>query len=217
MNFVLDAVPKGCYAIALPPVRTTPVHKQTMNIINVGYDSTNYFLLEIKNGKLLVDNGWPGTLPKFLSVLKRKDVSPDEIKYLLVTHFHPDHSGLTQELKNLGASLLLMESQVNFTASMEELYKAKKLPYLPIAPDKNINLTFTDSREFLATLGLNGEIIPTPGHSDDSVTLILDEGFAFTGDLLYRSVLSEDDLTSHQSWDKIYQHKITRLFPAHGG
>ena len=188
-----------------------------MNILNVGYDSTNYYLLEIKGGKLLIDNGWPGTLPKFLSVLKRKDVSPEEIKYLLVTHFHPDHSGLTQELKNLGASLILMESQVNITGSMNELYESKKLPYLPISPEKIINLKFADSREFLAKLGLDGEIIPTPGHSDDSVTLILDEGFAFTGDLPPRCVLPEDDLTSRQSWDRIYQRKITRLFPAHGG
>ena len=165
---------------------------------------------------LLVDNGWPGTLPKFLSVLKRKDVSPDEIKYLLVTHFYPDHSGLTQELKNTGTSLILLESQVDFTGSMEELYQSKGIPYLPIETEKNIVLKFTESREFLANLGLDGEIIPTLGHSDDSVTLILDEGFALTGDLPHRLVLPDDDLTSQQSWDKIYQHKITRIFPAHG-
>jgi len=187
-----------------------------MNILNVGYDSTNYYLLVIKGGKLLVDNGWPGTLPKFLSVLKRKDVSPNEIKYLLVTHFHPDHSGLTQELKNMGASLILMETQVNFIAAMEDLYKAKKLPYHPITPEKVTILKFSDSRKFFATLDLEGEIISTPGHSDDSITLILDEGFAFTGDLPHRFVLPEDDQTSRQSWDRIYQHKITRLFPAHG-
>jgi len=187
-----------------------------MNILNVGYDSTNYYLLDIKGGKLLVDNGWPGTLPKFLSVLKRKDVSPDEIKYLLVTHFHPDHSGLTQELKNMGACLILMESQVNFIAAMDDLYKAKKLPYLPITPEKTTILKFADSRKFLATLDLEGDIISTPGHSDDSISLILDEGFAFTGDLPHRFVLPEDDQTSKQSWDNIYQHKITRHFPAYG-
>jgi len=160
-----------------------------MNILNVGYDSTNYYLLEINNGMLLVDNGWPGTLPKFLSVLKRKDVSPDEVKYLLVTHFHPDHSGLTQELKNMGASLILPESQVDFTGSMDELYKSKGLPYFSIKPEKNIFIEFAESRAYLASLGLDGEIIPTPGHSADSVTLILDEGFAFTGDLPHRFML----------------------------
>ena len=188
-----------------------------MNILNVGYDSTNYYLLEAKDGKLLVDCGWPGTLPKFLSVLKRKDVSPAEIKYLLITHFHSDHSGLTQDLKNLGAALILPESQVGYTSSMDELYTAKKLPFLPITQEKNILLKFSDSRKFLDSLGLNGEILPTPGHSDDSVTLLLDEGYAFTGDLPPRFMLPAGDITCRQSWDRIYQHNITRIFPGHGG
>ena len=188
-----------------------------MNILNVGYDSTNYYLLEINNGMLLVDNGWPGTLPKFLAVLKRKDVSPDRVKYLLVTHFHPDHSGLTQELKNMGASLILPESQVSFTGSMDELYRSKGLPYHPLTPENNILLNFTESRAYLGALGLEGEIIPTPGHSADSVTLILDVGYAFTGDLPHRFLLPDDDLTSRQSWDRIHQHKVKSIFPGHGG
>ena len=121
----------------------------------------NYYLLDINDGNLLVDNGWPGTMPKFLSVLKRKDISPDDIKYLLVTHFHPDHSGLTQELKNLSARLILLENQVDFTASMDELYEKKKLSYLSITPENNINLKFAESRKFLASLGLEGEIVLT--------------------------------------------------------
>ena len=78
-----------------------------MNIINVGYDSTNYYLLEAKNGKLLIDCGWPGTLPKFMAELKHKGVSVGEIKHLLITHFHPDHAGIAQELKKLGIKLVL--------------------------------------------------------------------------------------------------------------
>jgi hypothetical protein len=46
-----------------------------MNILNVGYDSTNYYLIECKVGKLMVDCGWPGTLPKFTAELKRKGIS----------------------------------------------------------------------------------------------------------------------------------------------
>ena len=188
-----------------------------MNILNVGYDSTNYYLIDTQGGKLQVDCGWPGTLRKFLAVLARKGVSPEEIKYLLVTHFHPDHSGLAQDLKNLGASLILLESQVNYTAAMDGLYESKLLPYLPVIPEKNIVLKFDESRAFLAKLGLEGEVIPTPGHSVDSVTLILDEGLAFTGDLPQRFLIPDEDTTNRESWDRIYQYKITRIFPGHGG
>lgn len=187
-----------------------------MNIVNVGYDSTNYYLLEAKNGKLLIDCGWPGTLPKFMAELKRKGVSVKEIKYLLITHFHPDHAGITQELKKLGIRLILLESQVSFIAPFADFFKGKNLPYVEITQNDNLVLKFEDSRKFLASIGLNGEIISTPGHSDDSVTLILDEGFAFTGDLHPLIMVSEEDHITQQSWDKIYQHKITRIFPAHG-
>lgn len=187
-----------------------------MNIVNVGYDSTNYYILDSKGGNLLVDCGWPGTLPKFKAELKRKGISIGEINYLLVTHFHPDHAGLTQELKNLGIKLILLESQVDLVAPFADYFKGKNLPYVEITQNDNLVLKFEESREFLSRIGIEGKILSTPGHSEDSVTLILDEGFAFTGDL-HPSFMNIEDTRTRESWDKIYQHKITRVFPGHGG
>lgn len=187
-----------------------------MNIVNVGYNSTNYYLLEAKNGKLLIDCGWPGTLPKFLVELKRKGVSVSEIKHLLITHFHPDHAGITQELKKLGSKLVLLESQVDFITPFADFFKGKNLPYVEITQNDNLILKFEDSRKFLAGIGIEGEIIPTPGHSDDSVTLILDEGLAFVGDLHPLFMAAEEDHVTRGSWDRIYQYKVTKILPAHG-
>jgi glyoxylase-like metal-dependent hydrolase (beta-lactamase superfamily II) len=169
-----------------------------MNIVNVGYDSTNYYALDIHKGKLLVDCGWPGTLPKLTAELKRKGISPGEIRYLVVSHFHPDHAGIAQEIKDLGAKLILMESQPPFITPMEQIFRRKELAYREIQPEGNLPLKFADSRSFLQTLGLDGEIISTPGHSDDSLTLLLDDGSAFTG-------------------DRLEKHSLRRVYPAHGG
>ncbi len=186
-----------------------------MNIVNVGYQSTNYYAIDIKQGKLLIDCGWPGTLPQFIKVLQRKSMALNELKYLLVTHFHPDHAGLVQDLKNQRVKLILPECQKDFITPFAEHFKGKSFPYMEIRQDDNVNLKLEDSRAFLAGIGLNGEIIHTPGHSDDSVTLILEEGFAFTGDL-HPSFMNSDDVTTRASWDKIYQHKVSRIFPGHG-
>lgn len=186
-----------------------------MKIVNVGYASTNYYAIDIKNGKLLVDCGWPGTLPQFTRVLQRKDISLGEIKYLLVTHFHPDHAGLVQEIKNQGTKFILPECQASFVGSFADHFKGKPLPYVEIKQEDNILLKVEDSRTFLARLGLSGEILHTPGHSDDSVTLILDEGYAFTGDL-HPAFMNIEDPKTRASWDKIRQFKITRIFPGHG-
>ncbi len=186
-----------------------------MNIINVGYASTNYYAIDIKNGKLLVDCGWPGTLPQFLKVLQRKDIPLNEMKYLLVTHFHPDHAGLVQELKNRGLKFILPDCQAPFVGSLADYFKGKPLPYVEIKQDDNITLKLEESRSFLTRLGLSGEILHTPGHSDDSVTLILDEGYAFTGDL-HPALMNIDDTNTRASWDKIGQFKISRILPGHG-
>lgn len=69
-----------------------------MNIVTLSYDST--------------DIGWAGTLPKLLHLLKQRQINPKEIKYLVVTHFHPDHAGLAQDLKGLGATLVVHACQV---------------------------------------------------------------------------------------------------------
>ncbi|SRR6266508_5694520 len=186
-----------------------------MNVVNVGYASTNYYAIDIKNGKLLVDCGWPGTFLQFTKELKRKGISLKEIEYLLVTHFHPDHAGLTQELKNQGTKFILPDCQVDFVPPFAEYFKEKSLPYVEIKQNDNLILKLEDSRKFLANIGLNGEILHTPGHSDHSITLVLDEGFAFTGDL-HPSFMNTEDVKTRESWDKIYQHKITRIFPGHG-
>lgn len=187
-----------------------------MNIVNVGYQSTNYYAIDMKGGKLLVDCGWPGTLPQFTKVLKQKGITLQEFRYLLVTHFHPDHAGLVQEIKNQGAKFILPECQKDFIALFAETFKGKSLPYIEIKQNDNLLLKLEDSRKFLTGIGLSGEILHTPGHSDDGVTLILDEGLAFTGDL-HPSFVNTEDVTTRRSWDKIYQHPIKKIFPGHGG
>ncbi len=185
-----------------------------VNIVNVGYHSTNYYALDVEGGKLLVDCGWPDTMPQFAAEMKRKDISPAQIKYILATHFHPDHAGLVEEFKKLGAKLILLENQMD---ALEPAAPNIVSSFVKTSGENNILLKFTESRVFLASLGLSGEIIPTPGHSPDSITLILDEGYAFTGDLPPRFVVREDDAVTKASWERIDAHGIKQIFPAHGG
>jgi endoribonuclease LACTB2 len=186
-----------------------------MNIVNVGYASSNYYAIDIYKGKLLLDCGWPGTLPQFKKVLQRKGIELSEIKYLLVTHFHPDHAGAVQELKNQGIKFILPECQADFVGSFSEQFKGKSFPYVAIRQNDNLLLKLEESRRFLSGLGLGGEVLHTPGHSDDSVTLFLDEGYAFTGDL-HPAFMKVDDARTRESWDKIQQLEIRKIFPGHG-
>ena len=93
---------------------------EPVNIVNVGYKSTNYFAIGSTGTPLLVDCGWPGTMPLLLANLKRADIALSALKYLLVTHFHPDHAGLAQELKQAGLTLLVFEGQEPFIAPLKQ-------------------------------------------------------------------------------------------------
>ncbi|HEV8411326.1 MAG TPA: MBL fold metallo-hydrolase [Gemmatimonadaceae bacterium] len=189
-----------------------------MNIVNVGYDSTNYYVIGAGNNRLLVDVGWPGTLGKLLANLKRKGIATGEIKYLLATHYHPDHAGLVQEVKNSFKSvrLIVVEGQRDFIGGLKQWMKPE-MHYVDIDLRDSTSVTLAESRAFLAKLGLAGEIIATPGHSDDSVTLILDSGDAFTGDL--QGVSRADELEVEAvtaSWEKIRAKGAKMIHPGHG-
>jgi endoribonuclease LACTB2 len=187
-----------------------------VNIVNVGYDSTNYYVLAQKDVRLLVDVGMPGTLPKLIVNLKRKDIALQAIGYLLCTHYHPDHAGIAQEVKAQGVRLILLEPQLGAVSFMQSYMKADS-PYVPVTLPDNLHLSITESRGFLQKLGLDGEIIHTPGHSDDSVSLVLDEGIAFTGDLTHPAIVdpATNDLVI-RSWNHIRALHATRIYSGHG-
>jgi len=186
-----------------------------LNIVNVGYDSTNYYVIETDEAKLLIDVGWPGTLPKLLHVLKSIGIPLSDITHLLVTHYHPDHAGLAQELKRRGVKLIVLENQVAAIPALRQ-YMKPDYNYVDIAPNDNIHVQTNESRLFLRHLGIDGEIIITPGHTDDSITLILDTGAAFTGDLPPASVAEYLAPAVQQSWERIRAHNVHVAYPGHG-
>lgn len=187
-----------------------------MNIVNVGYDSTNYYVIGSGKNRLLVDAGWPGTMGKLLAMLKRKGIAVEEVRYLLATHYHPDHAGLIQEVKSKGVRLMVMEGQREFIPALKQWMKPE-MKYVDIDLRDNTDVTLAESRAFLGKLGIAGEIIATPGHSDDSVTLILDSGDAFTGDLQGVTRADEKDVaTVTRSWEKIRAMGTTMIHPGHG-
>ncbi|NTU82147.1 MAG: MBL fold metallo-hydrolase [Chloroflexales bacterium] len=184
-----------------------------LNIVNVGYDSTNYYVIETTTTKLLVDVGFPGTLPKLNHALKRTGIALTAITYLLVSHYHPDHAGLAQELKQQGVKLIVLEPQVAAIPQLKR-YMKPQYHYQEIRLDDNVTISLSQSRAFLRGIGIDGEIISTPGHSDDSVTLVLDAGLAFTGDLPPPKMATDETL--QRSWDAIRAHKVRTIYPGHG-
>jgi ribonuclease/clavin/mitogillin len=186
-----------------------------MNILPLNYLSTNYYLLGAGNSRLLVDAGWPGTLGKFLHILRARNVRPEEISWFVVTHFHPDHAGLTQELKEMGLKLIVLEQQLPGIPLLKQWIKPGTA-YKEILSSENVIISAAGSRAFLSNIGIAGQLVPTPGHSDDSITLVLDSGEAFTGDLPFIAVPEKDQQAVHDSWGLLRSLGVKKIYPGHG-
>jgi glyoxylase-like metal-dependent hydrolase (beta-lactamase superfamily II) len=148
--------------------------------------------------------------------LRRMGVPLDEIRYGLATHYHIDHAGLAQELKQAGVPLLVLDVQVSAIPMMKTWTKPQD-QYVDITLHDNVTISFTESRSVLERIGIAGEIVHTPGHSDDSVSLLLDNGSVFTGDLTHPAFVRESDAAvASTSWNLLREHGATRVYPAHG-
>jgi len=186
-------------------------------IVNVGYRSTNYWVVSAGRSRLLIDLGYPGTMGTMLANLKRMGVPLQEIRYGLATHYHIDHAGLAQEFKQAGVPLLVLETQVDAIADMRRWTKPQDR-FVDIALDDNVVISFVEGRALLEQIGIAGTIVPTPGHSSDSVSVVLDDGSAFTGDLPPRTHAEYGEAGSmvNASWQLLQQLGASRVFPAHG-
>ncbi len=183
-------------------------------IVNVGYRSTNYWVVSAGSSRLLVDIGWPGTLGLMKASFKRMGVPLHEIRYAVATHYHIDHAGLAEELKREGVPLLVLEVQVVAIPIMKTWIKPGD-NYVEITGEGNFTISFQESRSLLSQIGILGEVVHTPGHSKDSVSLLLDEGSVFTGDLPPEAH-SWDNPVALESWRLLRGKGATRVYPAHG-
>lgn len=188
----------------------------SVTIVNVGYRSTNYWIISAGNARVLVDLGWPGRMGEMRANLKRMDIPIEEIRYALATHYHIDHAGLGQELKLAGVPLLVLDVQVEAIPLMKTWTKPQD-NYVEITPDGNIVISCDQSRQLLVEIGIPGEIFHTPGHSDDSVSLLLDNGAVFTGDLTHPHFVGrEDPEIVAASWRLLQEKGATQIYPGHG-
>ena len=187
-----------------------------VTIVNVGYRSTNYWVVSAGTSRLLVDLGWPDTMGEMRANLRRMGVPLNEIRYGLATHYHIDHAGLAQELKQAGVPLLVLDAQVSAIPIMKTWTKPQ-VKYVDITMHDNVTISFLESRSVLERIGIPGEIVHTPGHSDDSVSLLLDDGSAFTGDLTHSALVGESHAAVvSASWRLLRERGATRVYPAHG-
>ena len=187
-------------------------------MIKLRYGNTNTFYIPGSDGGLLVDTDWAGTLPLFFKAIKTAGIEMKAITTLLVTHYHPDHMGLAGELQRLGVKLLVVDVQRLFVHASDEIFaRDKHLSYRAVDESAATVISYAESRDVLKGLGIDGEILHTPSHSEDSVSLALDDGSCLVGDLEPLAYLAgyEENPALKSDWEQLMRRRPKRILYAH--
>ena len=186
-------------------------------ITELHYSSTNTYLISGTKGLLLFDTGWAGTFRAFCREMGDLGIPVQKISYILISHFHPDHCGIAQEIADLGAVIAAVDVQRDYVHAADDVLKREsEKGFHPIDDQRIRMIDCGSSRSFLQEMGIAGEIIPTPGHSDDSISLCLDDGSFFVGDLnplyeleMHRGTMIED------SWERLLARHPKTIYYGH--
>ncbi len=215
-----------------------------MSVVALKMGPTNCYLLKADDGYLQIDTSLPEYYQAFLKQLETIKIQPTEIKYLLLTHSHDDHAGFAAELRALAKCKIIahknateslkegciikvgqfLNTQAKITMKLYNWTKRRTFEYTPITLAEQDTIIEDDNSDVLKNIGIDGKIIYTPGHTDDSISVILNDGNACVGDvcmsnlgfLHYRPIEVSDISQVFKSWQKIIDSNAKTLWPAHG-
>jgi glyoxylase-like metal-dependent hydrolase (beta-lactamase superfamily II) len=191
-----------------------------MEILTLKHKTVQAYIINSNDLCIMVDSGYPESLNLFSKLLTNNNKTFYQIKYLIITHFHPDHAGLVQQLLDYGIHLIIHENQKEYLEWINNHFrKHVHKKYKPINTKNNekiITLDSNESQKLFKEYKIDCKIIPTPGHTEDSITFIAN-GIAFIGDLpkynekgLYKTTKIQN------SWNKILENSIKEIYPGHG-
>ena len=93
-------------------------------------------------------------------------------------------------------------------------------------PVTDIDVVLGDENHSLASYGIPGRVIYTPGHSIGSVSVLLETGDVFVGDLAMNKfplrfspglpIFADDLRQVRQSWELLLNQGAKTVHPAHG-
>ncbi|MEV4127250.1 MBL fold metallo-hydrolase [Nocardia sp. NPDC049707] len=203
----------------------------------LGKRTVNTFLLR-GDRPVLVDAGVPGSGPRILEQVVALGVSPTDLAAIVITHGHIDHFGSAVFLRQAtGAPIIAHSADLASyrlgrnggplppTGPLGWLFGKTPVPHAHTEPFEP--QVIIDGPTALHDYGVAARILPSPGHTPGSVSVLTDDGDLIAADLIAGRFLGlfeapanppfhEDRLQNLASIDSMLEQGATTLYVGHG-
>jgi len=167
---------------------------------------------------LLIDPGLTQFLPALIEEMQRDGIDPKDIKLIANTHLHGDHCWANDDFKKLsGAEILLHPIQKQFgqaaAVQTSQFFGVSAVEFSEdrLMDNERLNLGETEI-----------ELIPSPGHSPDSICYYCpNDKVLICGDVIFSQNTGRVDLPGGSadqlkaSIERLSQLDIEYLLPGH--
>jgi glyoxylase-like metal-dependent hydrolase (beta-lactamase superfamily II) len=188
----------------------------------------------------MIDGGAPKQVKGFIKAMGKLSIKPKDIRLIVLTHGHWDHIGSAKEIKELtGAKIALHKEEKDWlekslkplppgVTAWGKIFVKIMAMFMPLVhiPSTKVDIVLGDGDFSLTEYGIQGKIMHTPGHSMGSVSVLLETGDAFVGDLAMNMlplrlgpglpILAEDMQKVRESWQLLLDAGAKTIYPAHG-
>jgi hydroxyacylglutathione hydrolase len=205
--------------------------------IQLGFDCC--YIIQDK-GTIMIDGGTPGKINTFMKGIGKLSIRPEQIKLIVLTHGHWDHISSVKDIKEkTGAKIAIHEKEkewlekglkrmppgVNLWGRFLSKAMTMCLPLIEVVAAP-VDIVIGNEGFSLEAYGISGRVIHTPGHSSGSVSVLLDTGDFFVGDMAMNEfplslrpglpIFAEDFDKLKESWRTLLDRGAKTVYPSHG-
>jgi len=195
--------------------------------------ANSYLYISDNNEISIIDTGMPGSAFKILNQISEMGISPERIKYIILTHSDIDHMGSVADLKNAtGALVAIHEKEVSYLLG-EKQRKLEGLIGRMIGLISGMLFKFIKTQNIAPDIKLKEgdfigglKVIFCPGHTEGSISLYNEETVLFSGDAIitdkhtnikgFNNRSASNTSEAAKTLNKINHLKFEVLLPGHG-
>ncbi len=148
------------------------------------WNDANSYIIKTEQGLVMIDCGCGDTMNQIFDNMRYWGLSPDDIRYLVLTHPHLDHAGGAHILKKSGVKLIAIGETAAAVACGDERccgYLYHKI-FQPVEVDQLV-----EDGKTITLLGITFSVMHLPGHSMGCTAYFLDwdgKKVVFSGDVI---------------------------------